>query len=292
MLKRKKALKDKESQLTNLNQYPLLAKLVGHKNQDPPSLCYISESGCLITGEKHMTAFPLPKEESKAGEDSEEDTPRSTAAPQKASKCEIIVWNLQRDMVELFSMKPPWNIPFYHKFNAHDASILDISYMSKAQLIVTASADKTIRWWDPATSSYELTDPGNNPHAQMKPGYHKPLIRESTRDNVAFREVRRVYTGGDTICTALRVLKIANIVMNPNNPHIKSSVEWVVCLSLQRPLTVQTADAKAAQTGYLLGYGIERVKIQVPARHHDDIVPPAINKECLEMVKGRRKNIV
>jgi hypothetical protein len=41
-----------------------------------------------------------------------------------------------------------------------------------------------------------------------------------------------------------------------------------------------------------LGYGIERVKIQVPARHHDDIVPPAINKECLEMVKGRRKNIV
>jgi hypothetical protein len=39
---------------------------------------------------------------------------------------------LQRDMVELFSMKPPWNIPYFTKFNAHDASILDISYMSKA----------------------------------------------------------------------------------------------------------------------------------------------------------------
>jgi hypothetical protein len=141
-------------------------------------------------------------------------------------------------MVELFSMKPPWNVPYYHKFIAHDASILDIAYMSKAQLLVTSSVDKTIRWWDPATSSYELTDPGNNPHANWRPGYERPLIKEQTRDNVAFREVRRVYTGGDSICPALRVLKVADIVMDKQNPQIKSSLEWVVCLSLQRPLGV------------------------------------------------------
>ena len=41
--------------------------------------------------------------------------------------------------------------------------------------------DQTIRFWDPVTHSYELTDPANNPHATMKPGYYKPLSKESTR---------------------------------------------------------------------------------------------------------------
>jgi hypothetical protein len=85
MLKRKKAHKDKESQLTTLNQYPLLAKLAGHKNQDPPSICYISESGCLISGEKHMNSFPLPQEDSKSSDDSEDEESAAATAAAKAS---------------------------------------------------------------------------------------------------------------------------------------------------------------------------------------------------------------
>ena len=44
--------------------------------------------------------------------------------------------------------------------------------------------------------------------------------------------------------------------------------------------------------GFVCGYGIERVKIEVPACHHDDFVPPYINKECQDMVKIRREKIV
>lgn len=91
-------------------------------------------------------------------------------------KCEIIVWNLQRDMIELFTRRPPWNVSYFKKFVAHDASIIDICYLSKAQLLVTSSMDQTIRFWDPVAVSYELTDPSNNPHAQMKPGYYKPMV--------------------------------------------------------------------------------------------------------------------
>jgi WD40 repeat protein len=45
------------------------------------------------------------------------------------SKCEIIVWNLQRDMIELFSSRPPWNVPVYKKFVAHDDSIIELCYL-------------------------------------------------------------------------------------------------------------------------------------------------------------------
>jgi hypothetical protein len=36
------------------NAYQLLAKLKGHKNTDPPSICYVPHSCCLITGEKEL----------------------------------------------------------------------------------------------------------------------------------------------------------------------------------------------------------------------------------------------
>jgi hypothetical protein len=36
------------------NAYQLLAKLKGHKNADPPSICYVPHSCCLITGEKEL----------------------------------------------------------------------------------------------------------------------------------------------------------------------------------------------------------------------------------------------
>ena len=47
------------------NYYQLLAKLRGHRNSDPPSICYIPSSGCLISGEKHLSEALY-----KAGKDS------------------------------------------------------------------------------------------------------------------------------------------------------------------------------------------------------------------------------
>jgi len=35
------------------NNYQLIAKLRGHKNNDPPTICYIPQSNCLVSAEKN-----------------------------------------------------------------------------------------------------------------------------------------------------------------------------------------------------------------------------------------------
>ena len=66
------------------------------------------------------------------------------------------------------------------------------------------------------STSYSLTDPANNPYAQMKPGYYRPMKPEATKSNVTFKEVKRIYTESDTVCYALRSLTIQNIILNPS----------------------------------------------------------------------------
>jgi hypothetical protein len=51
--------------ITKMPYYKLLAKLRGHRNNDPPILCYIPSSGCLVSGEKHLEEIPY-----KPGKDS------------------------------------------------------------------------------------------------------------------------------------------------------------------------------------------------------------------------------
>ena len=82
--------------------------------------------------------------------------------------------------------------------------------------------DQTIKFWDPVAAAYQLTDPSNNPHAQMKPGYYKPMQAENTVKNTTFKEVKRIYTGSETVCYSLRTLNISNIILNPAMPEVKS----------------------------------------------------------------------
>jgi hypothetical protein len=56
----------------------------------------------------------------------------------------------------------------------------------------------------------------------MKPGYYVPLKVEKTKTNVTFKEIKRIYTGADTACYALRSLLITNISLNSKCPEIKS----------------------------------------------------------------------
>lgn len=152
--------------------------------------------------------------------------------------------------------------------------------------------DQTIRFWDPVTHSYELTDPANNPHATMKPGYYKPLSKESTRLNATFKEVNRIYTGANYVCYSLRSLTIPNIVLNPKNADKKSQIEWLVVLKLAKPPANIQENAIMSQQGVVTGYGIERVKLEVPALHHDDIVPPHVHNECRDLIAQRRRQAV
>ena len=113
------------------------------------------------------------KQQQVAEEDGEErQTEKKPSAYDRFSKrdkadkkCEILIWNIQKDMIELFSINPPWNIAACRKFIAHDDSIVDICYLTKAQLLVTSSLDQTVRFCDPVSTCYDLTDPSNNPHA-------------------------------------------------------------------------------------------------------------------------------
>ena len=105
----------------------------------------------------------------------------------KNLKCEIIVWNLQKDLIDLFSVKPPWKVPIFRSFCAHDDSIVDIAYLPKAQILVSSSVDKSIRFWDPATTQYDLSDPAQLPVASKSPGNYKALKPEKTLKNTPYR---------------------------------------------------------------------------------------------------------
>lgn len=73
----------------------------------------------------------------------------------------------------------------------------------------------------------------------MKPGYYKPMEKEQTKKNETFREVKRIYTGAETYCYALRTLHIQNIILNPKTPEMKSQIEWLLCLKLAKtPINV------------------------------------------------------
>ena len=141
-------------------------------------------------------------------------------------------------------------------------------------------------------ASYELTDPSNNPHAQMKPGYYKPLQPEQTKSNATFKEIKRVYCGNDTNCFALRTLCISNVILNAQQPEVKSQIEWLICLKNPQQTSINKEQLKKNRVGIIAGYGIERVKIEIPAKHQDDIVPPYVMKECEELVEQRRRKIV
>lgn len=137
----------------------------------------------------------------------------------------ILIWNLQKDMIANLTVNFPWNVPYHYKFDAHDSNIIDICYLTKSQLLVTAAEDQTIKFWDPVQSSYELTDPSNNPHAQMKPGYYEPLKSERTQTNKTFQLVKCIYCGNETNCYALRTLNISNVILNKAQPDVKSQLE-------------------------------------------------------------------
>lgn len=225
----------KEAQGVQLNYYHLLAKLKGHKNSDAPSICYVPQSCCLISGEKHMDESSYRAPKGSFPEPSKPGVPNSHKFQQKSNTdsyarnadrvdkggpiCEVLIWNLQRDLIELFQSRPPWNMPYHRKIAAHNSSIVDICYLSKSQLLVTASTDQTIRFYDPVAVPYELTDAANNPHAAMRPGHYRPLQREETQANTTFREVKRIYCANDTTCYSIRPLHVQNVVVDPTQPQ-------------------------------------------------------------------------
>lgn len=105
-----KGKEDEEQQ----SSFPLIAKLRGHKNDYSPSITYIPQSNCLVSAEKNVRRGnkvpgggsgydPTVPSESGYGQ-------YTKRHDQANMKCEVLIWNLQKDLIELFSSNYPWNV--------------------------------------------------------------------------------------------------------------------------------------------------------------------------------------
>lgn len=92
---------------------------------------------------------------------------------------------MQKDLIDKFQINPPWVVKPYRKVNAHDGSIVDITYLPISQLIVTAGSDQTIKFWNPTGVPYRLTETHNLPIYANKPGNYKTLPQQLTKSNQA-----------------------------------------------------------------------------------------------------------
>ena len=63
--------------------------------------------------------------------------------------------------------------------------------------------DKLIKFWDPVSTPYTLSDPQNAPHVLLKPGYYQSMKHETTKSNHTFKEVNSIFTGNESTCMAL-----------------------------------------------------------------------------------------
>lgn len=167
----------------------LLARLEGHRSGLAPTIKFIDQTGCLISGDKI---------EKKMHVSSPKGSNPLTNAPSKESymsfyqnievskqySADIMIWNFEKNLFDLCNTNPPWSVvPTHIIRGAHYDSILDICYLTVAQLIVTASADHTIKMWDPVARAYSLKHPKNISLIRKKPGVYETGEEQYTTSN-------------------------------------------------------------------------------------------------------------
>jgi Ca2+-binding EF-hand superfamily protein/serine/threonine protein kinase len=225
----------------------LLAKLVGHKFEYPPALMYVPVSNCLVTGERR------PMKE-------------SLGAASAAAKCEVLLWNLQRDLLNRHSIAPPWVVRPYRRVVAHEHSVLDLSYLPQSQLIVSTGFDNKIKLWNPTGVPYSLTEPHALAVAPKKPGYYKTMPTEHTQTNQVMSLVATIDS------PTLPCYKLI--------PCIAGSVEWLVCLGVG-------GSRATGVPATLIAWNIQRFSLKVPAFKHDVAVPKEIQTSCQSLMQSR-----
>ena len=307
--------------------FKLLATLRGHKNYYPPSIVYVEESGCLISGEKYERDASFESKIAEEGADSPaplSPKPRKSLTPKAKTSLdkfninqtakdkaeqekekgadiiytEILVWNLQRDMIELFQTPPPWQVSACIRFNAHCGSIISLTYLPASQLLVSSSTDGTIRFFDPIAEPYQLSHPSRSPNLPVRPTFAQPS-QEHTLNNSTFKEVDRIYTG-TSLCYVGRAMGLSHYPNTKQKLSQKdknkeeqdqgfSGIEWFVALKLNKPQMIQ--NRKISQ-GHICGVGIDRVKMEVRAINCDDPVPEEIKAQANSIMIKRRKKAV
>jgi hypothetical protein len=123
-------------------------------------------------------------------------------------------------------------------------------------LIVTASTDKTVKFFDPSSQPYNLNDPKNIPHVKYKPGYYMPLQEENTIKNMPFCKVKQMFTGANASCFGITNLTVNVSQQEGEGTRRQSCIEWLIILNLNKTSFVNN---KKVHSGNIHVYGIERM---------------------------------
>ncbi|CAG9314903.1 unnamed protein product [Blepharisma stoltei] len=229
----------------------ILAKLVGHWNGFPPIMKYIQAPNAIISAERRALKPQLAQ------------VPTCALPP-----CELLLWNLKKDLFDKFQINPPWTVKPYKKVPAHDGSVVDIDYLPISQLIVTAGSDQFIKFWSPTGVPYKLTEPHNLPVYANKPGKYRQMQDQFTKTNQVLSCVG-VMSTKDKHCYKLRAVRHNNR-------------EWLLTMHLG-------ASSSKLVSGTLHTWALQRMNLNVPAEQHDWPVPENIKNSLGELFKSYRK---
>ena len=228
----------------------LVSKCVGHFGEYPPVLLYVPSANTLVSGERRdykTSSLPSPP------------------------PCCIVLWNLQRDLVNKFSVHPPWTLKPYCKVAAHDCGIVDLTYLPVSQLVVSVGNDGVVKLWNPTGRPYVLTETHNLPIATAKPGKYVPLNQQFTQSNSVMALVG-VIRNSETAC--FRVLA-----------HAFDKCEWLVCLNL-------VPSSSKNICGNLQTWAVRRMSLLVPAKQHDWNLPNSVVEKLDEICVGQRTKML
>ena len=201
--------------------------LHGHKSEESPCLLYVENSGCLISGERYKSAL------SGFGK-----------------KCEILIWNLQKDMVDIFAANPPWNVIPYKRVEAHAGSVLDITYLPKTQAIVTCGSDRMVKVWNVTGTPYNLTNVSDHSLVKRKPGYYKKQNIQTTSSN--------------------RILSLIEEISFPDTIPYKLSAPAV---GSSESLALLELSETNKINGFVSLWSFSRFNLSIPAKYYDLPIP-------------------
>ena len=283
-----KTKKSGSKQISERFEAHLLARLVGHESREPPTILYVNESGCLLSGEKlpplkdDMTDFAAKANAPKSNESFGRFYSNITA--NKTRVASIFVWNLARDLFSESKVNPPWRIPPSRVIeHAHYNSITCLSYMPLCQLIVSTSLDGSIKFWDPTARPHSLVH--QDAHQKVNGGYLKNSTNEITKSNLPFSEVKRFYTGELTCYAMVCQHQRVPVPEKDGLPKFRP-LEYLIVLELGK---AQRSGGRLKTEGLIKILGVERVTMEIPVSRYEEPLPKQLWAEIEDLAISNRQ---
>lgn len=190
-------------------QGSLVAKLVGHFNNQAPLMHYIQESNCLITAETRRLE------------------PSQPFAPE-LPPCEILLWNLQQDIINKFKYQPSWIIKPFKKVYAHKGTIRDLAYLPLTQVVASVGSDGLLKLWNPTGVPFTLAEEENLP-ISLTNG----------------EEISSQYTKSNQIMACVRTVDLPN--GEKLKSCVYENVEWLLCITFDKEKNVFAMNSSGFQ---------------------------------------------